>query len=241
MNPNDRKIKRDHLIKESQEESREKAVEKILSNHRTSFQEKDFNYKLVLSPELYPIHYESLDFDFQEFTNFFFKRINGIYEYDQERVLFFDPQGLKTSKPTDYDTPIIPDEWMNISQHIPRHPNSIVIKKDGVILFNHAQVNEGDHPIIDFDFLCKQLNLFIIKIVPEIYKKMNYNDKVKVLEDYGDLSAHQLVCRKSEKIYDFVPDVESPKEYNLRLDNPEVFLGRILTKFQRMFSKIHND
>lgn len=220
---------------------REEAVKNILSDFSKFNQDKNFNFKIILSPKSYPIYSESLDFNFQEFSDFFYDIVNGNFEYDnnQERIILFDPEGF-TIKTTDFTPPIPLNEWMNISEHR-RFPNSIIIKKDGVILFNHTQIIEGVQNIIDFNIIYKHLILFITKLVPKIYEKMNYDEKIKILVEYGDLSTYQFIYGNPPLKYDFSPQHKPSKNLILHLENPESVLRRITTEFKRMFFKLHKD
>jgi len=231
MNRNGREILRDHLIEKKQEEMREKAVTEILSDSSKFFHDINFNFKIVLSPKSYPIYNESLDFDFQDFSDFFFDITIGTNGFDSEGF------SLKTRN---FIQPMTLNEWMNISEHR-RFPNSIIIKKDGVIMFNHAQTIEEAHTIIDFNIISKHLTLFITEIVPKIYEKMNYAEKIKMLVEYGDLSRYQLIYGNPSLKYDFSPHYKPSKNLILHLENPESVLRRITTDFQKMFFKLHED
>ena len=70
---------------------------------------------------------------------------------------------------------------------------------------------------------------------------MNYNGKIKILVEYGDLSTYQLIYGNPPLKFDFFPQYEPIKDLILHLENPEPVLRRITAEFQRLFFKLHED
>lgn len=116
--------------------------------------------------------------------------------------------------------------------------NNILIKEDVVILFITSQnVVIDNSAILDLGQLSIRLEIFFSQIIPEIYKNMNYEDRLNINIEYiglndcilqiGDYRKNQKLPRNSSSKYN--------KTYLLNLQNPIKISDIIIRDLRRQF------
>ncbi len=236
MHRNNKNDLKDRLMKERKEKLRRKSVEAIIQENINISNEQGFILRVVTSPADYP-YYEQLDFNLYEFNNFFNQLLKKKYNLSKgnQSILFFDPQGSII----DYSAflhPVIPDKWMSLRK-INRF-NNILIKQDGVILFITSQNDVIENRVIlDLDQLSIHLEIFFSQIIPEIYKKMNYDDRLNINIECLGLSDCILLNRDHPKKQKLLRDTSSTysNSYILNLQNPITISDKIILALKRLF------
>jgi len=236
VNNKNKSYLRDYIIKGKKEKLRRKSVEAIIQENFKISEEEGVTLRAVISPADYPYD-EQLDFNPFEFKNFFNQLINRIYSFNKENqsAFFFDPQGSII----DYSAfliPIHPDKWM--SERKSDRFNNIMIKQDGVILFITSQnVLIDNKVILDLKHLSRHLEILFTQIIPEIYEKMNYEDRLNIDIDCFGLSDSYL------QIGEYPENVKLPRDtssifsqsYILNLQNPIKISDIIILDIRRLF------
>jgi len=223
---------------------RKKTVKKILQDTIHLFHNKYYNLKIVLSPEEYPLN-GNLGFNHSNFTKFCRIILKGQYQSGKSSKTqqIFDPE---SDSPlfAEYSFPQSFDEWECISTHIERNPDSLVIHEDGVILFVHSQViSTITEKIINLNMLSNHLHLFFLQLVPEIYAKMSYQKRLKILIKPGNLTNYHLLKGEPFEIYEFNPTKKFEETGILDLQEQytiQLALDNIISSFHNVFS-IKND
>lgn len=238
MSPNDNNFIREFLIKRRNENLRQKSVRDIIDVYHESFNNNSFNMGVILSPRNYPYD-EILQFDPNDFDEYFSQIVRKRYNLNDNShsVEFFDPHGYLIDYSA-FDPPIIPEIWFNLSRN-DRFNNSIIIKNDGVIYFNSAQnslVNE--RILLNLNLLCIYLNIFFSQIIPEIYNRMNYDEKVMINAECSGLNDCYLQIGDSLEGLKSLRDPSSTfkKSYILNLQRPIQIKEKIILYLKWLFN-----
>jgi len=237
MSPSDKNIIRDHLIKNKLENMRKQSVEAIVNDYINSFKENKINLRIIFSPESYP-YYEKLEFDPNEFDEFFNQISRKSYSLDRitHSIKFFDERDILTDY-SGFNHAPIPDLWINLSSNN-RSYNSIIIKNDGVIFFNYSQyVMKEDKILVDLEQLSIHMEILFSQIILKIYEKMNYDGRLKI--DIESSEFNNCYLRNGEP-YENIKSLRTPltrfkKSYILDLQNPISINNRITQEFRRLF------
>ncbi len=198
------------------EKRRKESVNKVIKDYSHHFKKHNLNLRIIISPKNYPTSEDLVPRPYV-FEDFFTKLKNGESQGENCNQInqFFDRQALTVNN-YDFEKPIIIEKWFTISKN-DYFPNSIIIKKDGVIFYNYHQNTRYNGKVI---FYIKQLREYLktlfICIIPKIYIQMEYDDSL--ILDVNLFNLNNCYIRETQSSGELKPVTISSESYEKSYD-----------------------